>query len=50
MQSHTDRLIFAKMHFFHDIADIMNNFLTKFQTDNPSVPFLSGLLEIILRS
>ena len=32
MQSHTDHLLFAKMEFFHDIANILNEFLTKFQT------------------
>ena len=32
MQGHTDHLLFAKMEFFHDIANILNEFLTKFQT------------------
>ena len=49
VQSHTDRLMFAKMQFFHDIANILSEFLTKFQTDNPVMPFLSDLLESILR-
>ena len=49
MQSHTDCLMFAKMHFFHDIANIVNKFLTKFQVGNPVMPFLSDLLESILR-
>ena len=41
--------MFAKMQFFHDIANILSEFLTKFQTDNPVMPFLSDLLESILR-
>ena len=45
VQSHTDRLIIAKIQFFHDIANILRKFLTKFQTDNPVMPFLSDLLE-----
>ena len=49
MQSHTDCLMFAKMQFFHDIANILSEFLTKFQTDNPAMLFLSNLLESILR-
>ena len=49
VQSHTDSLMFAKMQFFHDIANILSEFLTKFQKDNPVMPFLSDLPEIILR-
>ena len=49
VQSHTDRLVFSKMQFFHDIANILREFLTKFQTDNQLMPFLSDLLESILR-
>ena len=49
MQSHTDRLMFAKIQFFHDIANILSEFLTKFQTDNPVMPFLSDLLKKTLR-
>ena len=49
MQSRTDRLMFAKMQFFHDIANILTEFLTKFQTDNQVMPFFSDLLENILR-
>ena len=41
--------MFAKMGFFHDSANILSEFLTKFQTDNPVMPFLSDLLESILR-
>ena len=40
VQSHTDRLMFAKMQFFHDISKILSKFLTKFQIDNPAMPFL----------
>ena len=32
VQSHTDLLMFAKMHFFH-IANILSKFLIKHQTD-----------------
>ena len=31
VQSHTDRFMFAKWQFFHDIANILSEFLTKFQ-------------------
>ena len=40
VQSHTDCLIFAKMQFFHDITNILSEFLTKFQIDNPVLSFL----------
>ena len=40
VQSHTDRLMFAQMRFFHDISKILSKFLTKFQIDNPVMPFL----------
>ena len=33
----------------HDIANILSEFVTKFQTNNPVLPFLSDLLESILR-
>ena len=36
------------MHFFHDIATILGEFLTTLQTDNPVMPFFSDLLESIL--
>ena len=49
VQSHTDCLMFAKMQFFHDIAIILSEFSTKFQTDNPVMPFHSDLLESSLR-
>ena len=49
MQSHTDCLMFVKMQFFYDIRNILSEFLTKFQTDNPAMLFLSNLLEGILR-
>ena len=49
MQNHTDSLMFAKIQFYHDIANILSEFLTKFQTDNPVMSFLSDLLESILR-
>ena len=49
MQSHTDCLMFAKMQFFHDIANILIEFLTKLQTDDAVMPLPSGLLETILR-
>ena len=47
VQSHTYRLMFAKLQFFHDVANILSEVLTKFQTDNPIMPFLSYLLESI---
>ena len=49
VQSHTDCLMFAKRQFFHDIAIILSEFSTKFQTDNPVMPFHSDLLESSLR-
>ena len=49
VQSHTDCLMFAKIQFFHDIANILSESLTNFLTDNPVIPFLSDLLESILR-
>ena len=41
--------MFAKTHFFHDIANILSEFLMKFQTDNPVMSFLSDLLESIVK-
>ena len=49
MQSHTDCLMFAKMQFSHDVANILNEFLTKLQTDDAVMPLPSDLLEIIFR-
>ena len=49
VQNHTDHLMLAKMQFFHDIANVLSEFLTKFQTDNPVILFLSDLQESILR-
>ena len=48
-QSHTDRLMFSKMQFVHNIANILSEFLTRFQTVNPAIHFLSDLLESVLR-
>ena len=41
--------MFSKMQFVHDIANILSEFLTKFQTVNPAILFLSDLLESVLR-
>ena len=49
VQNHTDHLMFGKMQFFHDIANVLSEFLTKFQTDDPVMLFLSDLQESILR-
>ena len=50
MQCHADSLMFAKMQFFHNIANILSEFLTNFQTDKPVMPFLSDLLKRFLRT
>ena len=49
VQSHSDRLTFAKIQFFLDIANIFSEFLKRFQSDNPVMPFLSDLLKSILK-
>ena len=38
-----------KCNFFYDTANILSEFLTNFQTDNPVMPFPSDLLESFLR-
>ena len=49
VQSHSDRLTFAKIQFFLDIANMFSEFLKRFQSDNPVMPFLSDLLKSILK-
>ena len=39
-----DKFVPAKMQFFKDIATKLNVFLTRFQTNNPMLPFLSDAL------
>lgn len=46
----SDPLLKIKMKFFASLADTLNGFLVKFQTNNPMVPFLAQSLEEIIRS
>lgn len=46
----SDPLLKTKLKFFGSIADTLNSFLVKFQTNNPMVPFLAESLEEIIRS
>ena len=39
----------CKFQFFQDVAEILAKFLKQFQTDSPVLPFLSDILEFILR-
>ena len=45
----TDDLMLVKFQFFKDIASVLSFYLTKFQTDAPTMPFMPGLLERNLR-
>ena len=45
----TDDLMLVKFQFFKDIVSVLSFYLTKFQTDAPTMPFLPGLLERNLR-
>ena len=50
LQAHyTDKLMKVKFQAFKDIAHKLNQFLTVFQTDAPMLPFLSDILESLLR-
>ena len=44
-----DDLMLVKFHFFKDIASVLSFYLTKFQTDAPTMPFLPSLLDRNLR-
>ena len=46
---YTDKFILAKLQFFKDIATLLKEFLEKFQTDNPMVPFLEEALTDVIR-
>lgn len=45
-----DPFLKIKFKFFGSVADTLNSFLVKFQTNNPMVPFLTQSLEEIIRS
>ena len=45
-----DKLMLAKIHFFHCIAKQMEPFLTKFQAEKPMVPFLCSELSDLVKS
>ena len=45
----SDPLMKTKLQFFATTAKILNNFLVKFQTNNPMLPFLTQTIEEIMR-
>ena len=45
----SDPLMKTKLRFFATTAKILNNFLVKFQTNNPMLPFLKQTIEEIMR-
>ena len=45
-----DELTFAKLSFFSFIAGLLKPYLTKYQTDQPMIPFLAKDLEYIYKS
>ena len=45
-----DPLVPLKLHFFEDIAKILNSFLVLYQTNKPMVSFLVEILETLLWS
>lgn len=49
IQYSKDPLMIVKFHVFEDIAAKLNVFLKGFQTDSPMVPFISDVLEAIIR-
>ena len=48
LKHHVDNLM-CQFQFFQDVAGILSEFLKQFQTDRPVLPFLSDILEYILR-
>lgn len=48
-----DPLTVAKLHFFINVAEVLQPFLKKFQSDNPSLPFIAeelySLQKVILQ-
>ena len=48
-QHRNNSLIIVYLNLFRDVAARLNNFLVKFQTDAPMVPFLSDEISSILR-
>ena len=44
-----DQFMIIKFHFFKDIADQLQTFLKRFQTDAPIVPLMSDTLETLMR-
>ena len=45
-----DELTFAKLSFFSFIAGLLKPYLTKYQTDQPMIPFLAKDLEAMYKS
>ena len=45
-----DELTFAKLPFFNFIAGLLKPYLTKYQTDQPMIPFLAKDLEAMYKS
>ena len=46
---HTDVFMKVKLQFFVDVASMMSSYLKQFQTDNPMMPFISEVLENLIR-
>ena len=49
LQHYKDLSVVVKFQFFQDLANMLEVFLKDFQTDNPMLPFLSDVLENLLR-
>ena len=46
---HTDVFMKVKLQFFVDVASMLSSYLNQFQTDNPMMPFVSKILENLIR-
>jgi hypothetical protein len=46
---HTDVFMQVKLQFFVDVASMMSSYLKQFQTDIPMMPFVSEILENLIR-
>ncbi|XP_056262502.1 uncharacterized protein LOC130188267 isoform X3 [Pseudoliparis swirei] len=49
-EARNDPLIMAKLHFFMAVSRSFTTFLTKYQTDEPVMPFISKDLSVLMKS
>ena len=49
LQNYKDPSVVIEFQFLQDLAVMLEGFLKDFQTDNPMLPFLSDMLESLVR-